>query len=315
MLRKSIVLGLGITLLAIAAGTWRLHATRVQPPLTSKIGQVPSVFPPSTVRGDSARTIVGQPVMPIDPRTERNKARDYRELVKLLLPLAKAGSPTAQYELASALHHCDESWHQHFFSRSTGAERTPEEMRQLNSKLSENTRRQLDDAYQRCHSFSDNLSLLNGASDWLDEAVKAGYPPATFMKADLTLKTLVMKGGSAAAIEQVRQQAISATMSADPDVLFGMADFVDGADKTREQTGQLISAWWLLGCQSGYDCSADSDAIEGVCTVDPQCADRPTIVEQLQRVNGAKFEEVQQLAEQIKAAIESGDPLAVKKYL
>jgi hypothetical protein len=315
MARKSILVGLGIAFLGIVSGAWRLHATRVQsPPPTPLIGQVPAATS-SILRGSSTLSMASQPVTPIDPRAERNKAKDYRQLVELLLPLAKAGSPAAQYELASTLHYCVVSWHQHFFSPSTGTARTPEEMRDLDAKLPENTRRQLNDAYQRCHSFSDNLSILNSASDWLDEAVNAGYPPATFMKADLTLKTLVMKGDSAAAIEQIRQQAISATMSADPDVLFGMADFVDGADKTREQTGQLISAWWLLGCRSGYDCSADSDAIEGICTVDPQCADRPTIVEQLQRVNGAKFGEVQQLAEQIKAAIDSGDPLAIKKYL
>ena len=134
------------------------------------------------------------------------------------------------------------------------------------------------------------------------------------MNADLTLKTLVINGDSAA-IEQVRKQAITSAMSSDPDVLFGMADFVAGTDKTPEQTGQLISAWWLLGCQSGYDCSANSDAIKGICTVDPQCANKPTIMEELQRLNGAKFGEVEQLAEQIRTAIDSGDPLAIRKYL
>ena len=170
--RQEIVVGLGITLLAIAAGTWRPRAIRVQSPsLIPHIYRVPSEAS-STMHGDSARSMVSQPATPIDPRAERNKAKDYLQLVQLLFPLAKAGSPAAQYELASALHYCDESWHQYFFSRSTGVMRTSEEMRQLTTKLPENTRRQLDDAYRRCHSFSEDLSLLNTASDWLDQAVK-----------------------------------------------------------------------------------------------------------------------------------------------
>jgi hypothetical protein len=228
--------------------------------------------------------------------------------------MANSGSAAAQYELASALHYCDENWYARFVSRSTGALRPPAEMHDLYSKLSENTQSRLDEAYQRCHSFSAELDLLKTSSDWLDRAAKAGYPPATFMKADLMLQAH-LKDGDASAIQQARQSAISASTSGDPAILFGMADFVDGSEKSQEQAAQLISAWWLLGCESGYDCSPDSEAVRGICIVDPQCANKPTVIEELQRTNGANFGKVQQLAEQIKAAIDSRDPEAIKKYL
>ena len=249
----------------------------------------------------------------IDPRDARKKATDYRQLVNLLLPLANSGSAAAQYELASALHYCDVNSHL-LISRTTGAVKTPEEIHQLNMKLPENTQSLVEEAYQRCRSFTDDLSLLKTSSVWLDQAAKAGYPPATFMKADLLMQNHLVDGNSAA-LQQAKQQAIVASTSADPAVLFGMADFVDGAGKSREQAGQLISAWWLLGCESGYDCSAESDAIKGICTVDAQCANKPTVVEEIQRINGANFGEVQQLAEQIRAAVNSHDPEEINKYL
>jgi hypothetical protein len=315
MSRKLIVIGLGVVSVTIAAGTWRMHVERVHSlnPITDKVlASPPAPLPP--VRSIDTSSQILRPAATVDPREARKKAKDYRELVNLLLPQAKAGSAVAQYEVASALHYCEENWHARVFSRATGAVRTPDELHQLYAKLPANTQSLLNDADQRCQSFLSDLGLLNTSNDWLDQAVEAGYPPATFMKADLLMKSHLLDG-DVAEIEKAREQAIIASTSADPDVLFGMADFVDSAGKSREQAGQLISAWWLLACKSGYDCGPNSDAIKGTCTVDPQCANNASFVENLERTNGAKFGDVQQLAEQIGAAIESHDPEQIKKYL
>jgi hypothetical protein len=128
-------------------------------------------------------------------------------------------------------------------------------------------------------------------------------------------------GGEGFAIDASVVKADAARASAipgaaiDPTVLFGMADFVVGASKSQEQISQLMSAWWLLGCERGYDCSNQSEWIKATCTWDPQCANKPTVIEELQRMNGAKFGDVQLLAEQIGAAVDSGDPELIKKYL
>jgi hypothetical protein len=315
MSRKLNFAGLaGLVALVTIAGIWRLHASRAQPPGVATKTVLLSAAPSPASPAANADRQASRPISAVDPREARKKATDYRQLVKVLLPLAQSGSAAAQYELASALHYCDDNWRAHFFSRSTGAERTLEEMRQLYMKLPENTQDLLKEAYQRCHSFEGDLSQLKTSNDWLDQAAKAGYPPAIFMKADLMLQTHLIDGDSAA-LQQARQQAIIESASADPAVLFGMADFVDGAGKSREQAGQLISAWWLLACESGYDCSAESAAIKGICTVDPQCADKPTLVEEIQRANGASFGQVQLLTEQIRAAVNSHNPDEIRKYL
>jgi hypothetical protein len=311
MSRKLTFIGLGLVALVTVAVTWRLHASRVQPPrVVIKIASAA----PSSPQATNADRQVSQPISAVDPREARRKATDYRQLVSLLFPLAKAGSAAAQYELASALHYCDEEWRTRVFSRASGAIRTPEEMRQLYAKLPANTQSLLTEADQRCHRFLSDLDILDTSNEWLDQAVKAYYPPAVFMNADLTMK-MHLTDGDAAATQQARQQAIIASTSADPAVLFGMADFVDGTGKSTEQAGKLISAWWLLACENGYDCGPESDAIKGICTVDPQCADKPSFVENLERMNGINFGEVQQLAEQIRAAVNSHDPEEIKKYL
>ena len=228
--------------------------------------------------------------------------------------VANAGSAAAQYEIARALHYCDESWRTHFTSASTGAIKTPEEIHRLYEKLPANIQKLLNDANQRCQSFSDNLSLLKGSGDWLDKAAKMGYSPAIFMQADLMLKSNLITG-DAAHIQQARQMALSAVTSADPEVLFGMGDFVDGTDKSFAQSTQLVAAWLLLGCERGNDCSAESDWIRANCTIEPQCDDNPTVIAELEREYGAKFPELQHLAEQIAAAVDSRDVEAIKKYL
>jgi hypothetical protein len=312
---RLIMLGLALLGLIIAGGIWGLHGKTVQPDTVRKTELIHVATRPVLQERASVEHYTS-PASPtsVDPREERRKATDYRQLMNLLLPLARAGSAPAQYELASALRYCDENIQSHFISPTTGQMKTQEDIRRLYGKLNENTRQLLEESYQRCQTFLADLSPLKTYSDWLDQSAKAGYPPAVFMQADLMLKPNLLSGDSAE-IERARQLAISASASADPAVLFGMAEFVDLTGKTPEQAGQLISAWWLVACERGYDCSAQSDVARSTCTVDPQCANAPTVVEELQRVNGAKFDEIQQLAELIGAAIDSGDVHAIRKYL
>ncbi len=159
------------------------------------------------------------------------------------------------------------------------------------------------------------MAPLKAANDWLARAAKAGYQPAVFLQADLNLQADLIQG-NAAKIEKARAAAIGAvSASADPSIVFGMADFVTGARKTRQRAAQLISAWELLGCERGYDCSAQSDVMLTTCNFDPQCQDKPTFVEHLEVINGAAFSNVQQLANEIGAAVDSHDPAPIKKYL
>jgi len=119
MSRKLTFIGLaGLVALVTVATTWRLHASRVQSPAVVAANIVLSSAAPSpTLQAANADGHVPQLVSTVDPREARRKATDYRQLVNLLLPLAKSGSAAAQYEVASALHYCEENWHARIFSQ------------------------------------------------------------------------------------------------------------------------------------------------------------------------------------------------------
>ena len=311
----------GIVGLAVAASIWGVHSKSVQaPPRVDESGLVSDAWHP-TAQGAMHLSQFSQPAASIDPRAERRKATDYQQLVNLLLPLANASSPEAQYALASTLHYCDEMLHGYFTNHSTGTARTLEDAERAYAKLpyaglSNNMTPHLIEIYQRCHALFVDPKSLRASNNWLDRAARANNPAAIFMQADLMRQANLLKGDPQEA-DTARSLAIEASATGDPDAVFGMIDFVSGTDSARtpEETGKLMSAWELAGCERGFDCSAQSEWINANCTSDPQCANKPTVVEELQRIYGAKFGEVQQIAEQIGAAIDSHDPNKIKKYL
>jgi hypothetical protein len=313
MWRRWTLVGVGLAVFAAVAGTWRLHAIDGQSHRITSKGSSPTVasVPASQTSNADPPASHAEPI--IDPHEARKKATDYRQLVKQLLPLANSGSLAAQFEISDALNYCSKNSHL-LVSRTTGTVRTPEEIHELDAKLPANTQSLVEAAYQRCRSFVGDQNLLETSSAWLDQAAKAGYSPAVFMQAQQKMQSHLVDGNSAA-LQEARQQAVIASISGDPGVLFGMSNFVDGDGKPREQAAKLVSAWWLLGCETGYDCSPESEAIKGICTVDAQCANKPSVVEEIQRINGANFVEVEQLATQIKAALDSRDPEQIKKFL
>ena len=313
MWRWSTLVGIGLAACTAVAVMWRLHGIDDNSHRIAAKSTLPSIAssPAAHTFNADPQTAHAEPI--IDPREARKKSNNYRQLVNQLLPLANSGSLAAQFEIADALNYCSKNSHL-LVSRTTGVARRPEELHELLAKLPENTQSLMEAAYRRCRSFTDDPSLLETSSAWLDRAAKAGYSPAIFMQAQQMMQAHLGDENSAA-LQEARQQAVIASISGDPGVVFGMADFVYADGKPREQVGKLVSAWWLLGCESGYDCSPESDAIKGICTVDAQCADKPSVVEEIQRTNGANFGEVEQLATQIKAALDSHDAEQIKKYL
>jgi hypothetical protein len=248
-----------------------------------------------------------------DPRAARKQATNYKEFVDQLLPRARAGSVQAQYELANALYYCEEIMQGSYVDSSTGRIKSLEQVQRANEKFPEMIQRQVGLEYERCHGFFDSPGELNNSKYWLDEAANAGSPAAKFMQAELAHRMGLLNG--TVQDTKIAQQAIDASLSGDPDVLFGMAAFVDGSQKTPQQAADLISAWWVLGCEKGFDCSSTSEWIKANCLYDPQCANQPSVLEELQRIHGARFGEIQYLADQIGEAVASHSPDAVSKFL
>ena len=195
----------------------------------------------------------------------------------------------------------------------TDRPRTEEDLRRLRSYQDDRGRMRIDEANQRCHSFT-NTDLQNESARWLALAVKASYPPAVFLDANLSLANSFIAKDKAGQ-EAARQQAIHASMSKDPNILFGMANFVTTGSSASMGPDLRVSAWRLLGCQSGFDCSAGSNVVKSICGNDPQCANNETMIEYLQRTTGAKFGEIQLQASQIKAALDAQDAEAIEKFL
>jgi hypothetical protein len=238
---------------------------------------------------------------------------DYYQLVNSLMPEARAGSAAAQYEIARVMRYCEQEWHNIVYSSATGAARTPEELRSLRTKLDARSKKRIDEANQRCASFA-NTDLATESARWLQQAVTAAYAPAVFMDAQLSLTSSIIKNDQAGS-DKARHQAVQASLSKDPEILFGMANFV--APKANEGASSDIkmSAWLLLACETGFNCNAGSDFIKSRCVNDPQCANDETVIEYIQRITGAKFVDVQQRAGEIRAAIDAGDTDALAKFL
>src|SRR5262249_51171475 len=185
-------LGLAVTAAAVSLLTKREQTSaggnHAADAVVSKSATAGAPGPTSKPIGASQPGAASQPAVALDLRAERRTAKDYKQLMDLLLPLAQSGSAAAQYELANALHYCDVTVHAHFISRSTGAVKSPEEIQQFVAKLDSGSRELVNTSYQRCQGFLKDLNSLSTTNYWLDQAATAGYAPAVFMQADLNLQ-------------------------------------------------------------------------------------------------------------------------------
>jgi hypothetical protein len=183
------------------------------------------------------------------------------------------------------------------------------------------------DAYDRCHEYFSDTSQADATvawESWLDKASTAGYPPAQSLKADVSRHVELMRDAANASPGDIvpptagpaRDLALVAVLSGDPDSIFEMMNWVDGAKHSTEEYGDLAAAWGLLACQRGYDdCGPTSQWLRSVCSWDVQCADDNSVIDSLKRQFGNRFDDVQNLANSIGLAIERKDQKAVESYL
>jgi hypothetical protein len=253
----------------------------------------------------------------IDPRELSRKTSDYYELVVKLLPSANAGSPAAEYEVARTLKFCNDAISSYFTDKVSGSRRSLETTLAIFASFPPIERDHISDIYHRCSGFFEDAGQLANGEFWLERAVSSGYAAAKFLQAEELLEASISKSGAQAQrdVETARRLAIEASATGDPDAVFGMAGFVNPAIQSQEKISQLSSAWRLLGCDLGADCSPTSQWMSAICSHDPQCANGLSVVELTEQIEGAKFGEVLLLKEQLKVAISKGDPEAIRAYL
>jgi hypothetical protein len=237
-------------------------------------------------------------------------------LVNELVASARGGNQSAAYVVGEALKYCDENLSR-FFRKPNGSVRSLNDAQTRWANRPAGYQAEMVDVYERCHSFLDDAELKaapSSFSNWLDQAAAAGYPPAQAEKADAIRVGLLLGDNSAAqavTLDNARNLAVSAAQSGDPDALIKMMNWVEVKNRTLEEYGDLVSAWELLACQRGYDCGESSEWLRSMCNWDPQCANGETVADYLQRQLGTRFDDVQNLAKAIAAAVDAKDGAAI----
>jgi hypothetical protein len=244
------------------------------------------------------------------------QAHNYWAYAHKILPAAQAGDAEAQFYLARSMERCSEDNPTYFQHR--GATLTLDEGLQYAAK------RHLpmevaQTVYERCHEFLDHhVTELGSAADWLAKATKAGQPLAQTTTAtkivihnsDVSTAQaggLLDAGPPVGAGADPRELLRAAVESKDPEVLFDIGSLLgvlDHSSPTEERTSRF--AWWLVACQRGLDCTANSDWVKNTCLELPQCASASSPSDRVRSLAGDDWSAVQQRAQEINAGLDAG---------
>lgn len=262
---------------------------------------------------------------PLHLREKLRSSRDYAALVRDLAAAVIAGDPEAEYVSAGALQYCDENL-KRFFRLPDGKPRTLPEAQSRWANRPAGYQAEIMDVYDRCHVFLDDPESAPRTSSWkslLQRAADSGHPAAEAEEADLVRAEATLSGGviksdgddKVLTLDQAKDLALSGAESGDPDALMRMSNWIDPKNRTPEEYGDLVSAWQISACQHGYDCDRESDWLRSLCNYDSQCADGDAYVDYFRRHLGSRFDEVQNLANEIGAAITSRNSEAIQSHL
>ncbi|HEY3785472.1 MAG TPA: hypothetical protein VGL55_09340 [Steroidobacteraceae bacterium] len=235
-----------------------------------------------------------------------------------MLPAARAGEADAQLYLWKTLTYCKDANHFYF---EHGGQRLS-----LTEGLQWATARNLplsepQEVYGKCHDFLDHSgSGLGDPSNWLAKATAAGQPIAQAVTASKALMQAYMLRQTQAAgvplpmpedptLRGVAPVSLlrAAVQSLDPEVLFIIGDsslllFPESTEANIEGT-----AWKLVACERGLDCTANGAWVKASCAYDPQCAAPVTSTDFIRRLAGDDWVAVQQRAAEINSRLVAGD--------
>lgn len=329
-MRRGLVLtGLGLSAICVAVVLWWGSRHKASTPTTAVVRSAPIPVlksPPTSVSSPASENRSSTSTSNTEGLRERLRtSRNYAEFVDTTSPAAASGNAEAAYVTAKALKYCNEGLGR-FFRKPDGHTRSLGEAQNRWAARAAGYQQEIVDIYDRCHAFLDDqerTAQLSSANSWLDRAVAAGYAPAEAEKADdMRVAALLAhgdpgdgSGGKSGELSGASRLAISAAASGDPDAVIKMANWVDPTARSEEDYGNLVSAWQLVACERGYDCGASSEWLRSLCNYDVQCASGQSFTDYLRRQLGSRFEDVQRLAAQIKAAVDAQDSTAIKRYL
>lgn len=305
---------------ALGAVAWMvgLHFASITPARTPIAEPPVSTAPVAAATTNTGPSAISEAVAAKDLRTEFQTANDYAAFADSLRGAAQSGDSSAQYYLAESLRYCQQNLSR-FFMKSGKPVRTLDEAQQRWANRPAGYQAEIVQIHSRCHVFLEDPERLGELDEWrawLDKASTEGVPLAQATKADLMRIDALIASVSTdpgvhfdpQAAATARDLALEALKSGDPAVIWMMQDFVDG-------TGALATAWQLLACERGYDCSARAEWLRAACDFDQLCNPGDTGKQYLERQLGDKLDAARQMAQEIGAALDRGDWSKLPAYL
>jgi TPR repeat protein len=169
------------------------------------------------------------------------------------LEAAKRGDAAAQFYLYRALSECGIAV-SHFGEYPGSDELAAGLSPELDPRVHQLMARQVE----RCRGFfDDDPGNYGNAQDWLLEAARGGHAPAVVLEGMQDYR-LALAGRDSGFSETAM---ITALRSRNPEALAYASQFAAmyGGSEADE------SAWLMLACDHGQDCSPDSDWVQALC--------------------------------------------------
>jgi hypothetical protein len=179
---------------------------------------------------------------------------DYHAFVEDALEAADAGDPAARYYIARILSECQLAVRQfdgEFPDDYTVSTAVPDEMNPGVNDL-------MQEQVARCRGFfDDDMALYGDPEAWMSRAVEDGFGPAV-MRQGMNDYRMFQAGRSS---DFDPTQLVQVLRERNPDTLAYASQFsaIHGASRADE------SAWLMLACEYGQDCSADADWVKALC--------------------------------------------------
>jgi len=251
-----------------------------------------------------------------DVREQFRASKDYRAFAERIHEAAKRGDGASQYYLSVALDTCDVLYRGYFIEQRPGAPariRTLDEAQQLTATRqgSGYTPDDVRDIQSRCQRIMSTKQPPFGiAAEWMDAAVKSGYPlaqvNAAFYKG-LQARKIPDPEKSRAAHSEARALAFDALRSKDPEVVWWMAS--TAAALTGDEPGEVHKRQWtwrMAACLREANCDSMTEWKSLLCEVDSQCHRDDTVMDVIRRGAGNDFDEIERRARELNEKIDDG---------
>ena len=330
MKQVQVVLVIAVVIAAGAAGYFALQRSVPGPAAQNKLPLPPSENPgraPSREETATAKRPADTAVAAY--RKEFAQATSYYDFVRKAITAAKEGNPEAQFYVSEALGYCKEYYGRYFPKPAPDLPEPSleEQIGKFQAKMPQFIPI-MRSAYTRCHDLMENdVAQWGTREDWLAKATDAGLPAAEARAAGLLLvdKQFHEPPSIKSQEEDPRALLRSALETKDPTALMVAASFLPSIDQlnnprlndaqAQAERSENMLAWWLLACNSGYDCSTNGPWFVSICGSDLKCQPGTNAVDYIHQAaqNEHYADDLDERAKKLEAKVDAGDWAALDR--